>query len=263
AVLPRTLAASSNAPAWLARFGPVALIAARSADAQTTARCSGEGPGCSSTWWSATPSGVRGGLTGAWSIVLETHDYFVAELEPGSENAATPVAGGPAVEGPSPWEDVPADVTITLDAKVACHISAVAVIAHLPHERRDVLEIDVDDRVARVAAHHGVPIYVGTDETIARSSIVVRVRSLVGSPVSLADVRVLGDGATCAPGWPAVLAPQTPQMEIAPGRMLDLAAEMPRSGHPLVALASAALADRGDDADLPLLRESTARPPEL
>ncbi len=318
AVLPRTLVSSSNERAWMVRFGPEAFAAARAADADSEARCAMGAPGCSGTWWSRTPASARAGLTGAWSIVLETRDYFVAELEPGRENAlprAEPppegdasslpwlrpfaltapedmpgpagilasAAGAPGavvsydvpprfvqpaplpiwLEGPSPWEDVPADVTITLDAGVACRFSAVAVVPHLPHERRDVLEIAADDRVVRAAAHHGAPILLGVDASTERSSIAVRVRSLIGSPVSLADVRLLGDRKTCAAGWPSVRIARTPQLEVSTADLLALAGRLPASGRPFVALASAALRDRGGDADIPLFEEATVREPAL
>ena len=320
AVLPRRQVASGSEASWLWRFGPEVLIAARASDG-TPCATSGE-PRCRG-WWSATRASVAAHLSPAWTIVLETRDYFVVEYRGARGSMAraqagdslagslaqpansvrwlrpfplTPPAPAPPIDhvlatvtdrpgalvsfalpprymlpsvlpvwadGPAAWEDAPAEAAITLDMGVECRVQAVEVVPHLPRERRDVLELRVDDRVVRAAALHNVGIVVPVDAARPRSSISLRAASLLGNPVSLADVRVLGDRTTCGPTWPVHRKPRAPELAVREEALLALAAGLPPGGRPLVSLARHASRMRGKEAGVRLLLEATRRQPSL
>jgi len=331
AVLPRRLVASGSESAWLWRYGPEALLAARAADAREGDAEDGEPcrDGFCRGWWSATRECAIAGLTGNWTLVLETRDYFVAEratsggqddvaeaatgrspavaagreredadatpqwlrpfvlipasVAPANAAVLATVTGQPGavvgydvpprytmssvlpvwIEGPGAWEDAPSDAAISLDLGVACRLTAVVVIPHLPRERREVLEVRVGERRLRMPARHGIALVLALDDAEPRSRVTVRVSSLLGMPVSVADVRLLGDPASCAPGWPVHTKTRTPQMSAPADALLDLATALPPGARALVSLAHRAERTRGHDAAAALLREATRREPSL
>ena len=172
------------------------------------------------------------------------------------------------VEGPAAWEDAPSEVELALDLGGPCAVEAVEVLPHLPRARREILEVASGDARVRMPARDGVPLRLVLPPSAARASWTVRVRSLLGMPVSLADVRLLGDPASCAPGWPWVRQARSPQMQASASNLVQLAAQRSDDGRALVALARTLTADdAGAGASLPaartLLEEATRRDPTL
>ncbi|MFN2377333.1 MAG: tetratricopeptide repeat protein [Candidatus Binatia bacterium] len=166
-------------------------------------------------------------------------------------------------EGPAGWEDAPAEAAITVDVGVACRVSAVEVVPHLPRERREVFELRIDDHVVRAEARHQVGILVPLDHAVARRSVTVHVGSLLGNPVSLTDVRLLGDSSTCEGFWPARRRPEAPGLVALEADLLDLAAAVPPGGRAFVTLARKAGVQRDRDEVLRLLAEAARKEPSL
>ncbi len=166
-------------------------------------------------------------------------------------------------EGPGGWEDAPVDAAIELDMGAGCTVSAVEVVPHLPHDRRDVFEIRIEDRVVRTAARHNAGIVVPLGHAGPRSRVVVRATSLIGNPVSLADVRLLGDPASCAEGWPLRRRPRAAALIASEAELLSLASTGESSGRAFVSLGRLIARERGKEAAVSLLREATRREPSL
>ncbi len=314
AVLPRRQVASGSEAAWLWRFGPEALLAAKRNDAAGATSCEETGATCP-TWWSTTRASVARHLSGEWQVVLETRDYFVVEHqtaraapiareeergEPGTPRWLTafdltpPVPVPAAVEvlassieapgadvqlvpapryivpavlpvwadGPAGWEDAPMDARVTLEMPAACRVLAVEVVPHLPRERRDVLELRVDGRIVRTAARHNEPIAVPLDGGAARRGVTLEATSLLGNPVSLADVRLLGESKSCEDGWPASRRPSAPELEASESELLE-AVPVATGARAFVSLARHAGRKRSKQAAAELLREATRRDPSL
>lgn len=204
----------------------------------------------------ATPS--RGALlasTGAAPGAVVTYDVPPRFVLP----SVAPIW----LEGPGAWEDAPAEASISIDAGVACRFDAVEVLPHLPRERREVLEVTVDDRTVIRDAHHGEPILVSLDATAVRSSVTVQVRSLLGNPVSLSDVRLLGDPATCTSAWPVHREVLTPSLQPEAAGLVELALVHPGGARTFIALARRAAPLRGQQAAVQLLQEAVRRDPSL
>ncbi|MFN2426877.1 MAG: hypothetical protein ABR587_10585, partial [Candidatus Binatia bacterium] len=166
-------------------------------------------------------------------------------------------------EGPGAWEDAPAEATITLDIGVECRVYALEVVPHLPRERRDVLELRTGERVVRAAAAHGRGILVPVDDSRLRRRVTLHAASLIGNPVSLADVRVLGDRTSCGPTWPVHRKPRSPSLLTTDEALIALVTTLPPGGRALVALARRASRDRGNETPVALLAEATRRQPSL
>lgn len=167
------------------------------------------------------------------------------------------------VEGPMAWEDAPAEVEVSLDMESRCRVEAVEVIAHLPHDRREVLEVRVGDSVARLSAHDGESVFLGLDGQQARQSVSVLVRSLLGNPVSLTDVRLLGDPASCDPSWPVHRNPRSPGLATSSAAELALLGGYPLGTPVLVSLWRRAAKTRGEEGTTALLSEAVRRDPSL
>lgn len=167
------------------------------------------------------------------------------------------------IEGPSPWEDSPAEVTITLDLGVACRVDEVRLLPHLPRSRREVLEADVFGRLHRAEVRHDLAWRIDTAGEVARRRWTVRLRSLLGNPVSLGDVMLVGDPASCEGAWPAQVEPRTPQLSPTSAELLRAVAVNAESGRPLVSLARRALREGRAEASRALLAAATRREPSL
>lgn len=167
------------------------------------------------------------------------------------------------IEGPSPWEDSPAEVTVTLDLGVACRVDEVRLLPHLPRSRREVLEADVFGRLHRAEARHDLAWRIDTAGDAARRRWTLRLRSLLGNPVSLGDVMLVGDPASCEGAWPAQGEPRTPQLSPSSAELLRAAAVNAESGRPLVSLARRALRDGRAGASRALFAAATRREPSL
>ncbi len=174
-------------------------------------------------------------------------------------------------DGPGAWEDAPAEARVVLGLGATCEVSAIEVVPHLPRERRDVFDLVAGGRRVRVEARHNRGIVVPLDAA-RRDRVELEVRSLLGNPVSLADVRVLGDAKTCSEGWPRHRSPRAPELVPGEADLLDLVARQPPGGRALAALARRAEArarSEGRDARgirqvrLDLLAEAVRRQPSL
>jgi hypothetical protein len=323
AVLPRRQVASGSEPAWMWRFGPEALLAARRGDEDPAPPCDDAGTHCR-TWWSATRESTARHLSRNWIVVLETRDYFLVEhvtsrasvaadpaavasladaSDPAGESGRarwlrgfglTPEAarphtsdvlasvveapGGdagfapaprylvPAVlpvwaDGPAGWEDAPMDARVTLEMPAACRVSAVEVVPHLPRDRRDVLELRVDGRAVRSAARHNAGIVVPMDASASRRRVELDATSLLGNPVSLADVRLLGDAKSCEPGWPSPRRPTAPGVAASERELLGVV-PLGSGGRAFVSLSRRA-ARSSKEAAARLLTEAVSRDPSL
>ena len=197
---------------------------------------------------------VLGRLVGA-PAVTATYDLPPRFVWP----APTPIW----IEGPSPWEDSPADVAITLDLGVACRVEEVRLMPHLPRSRREVLEADIDGRLHRAEVRHDLAWRIDTEGDVAQRRWTVRLRSLLGNPVSLGDVLLVGDPASCEGAWPAQAEPRTPQLSPTSADLLRAAAVNAQSGRPLVALARRASREGRPEASRALLAAATRREPSL
>ena len=165
--------------------------------------------------------------------------------------------------GPEPWEDVPAEVVITLDIGVSCMVKAVRVIAYAPRPRREAFELAIDDRRLRAQAVHDQPLDLELDASTPRSRVTLHVRSLLGNPVSLRDVQLLGDPSSCTGQWPAHEEPVLDIVEPDGAALQRLAFEHPGSGRAFMSLAHRAAHDGRREAARALLVEATQREPSL
>jgi hypothetical protein len=165
-------------------------------------------------------------------------------------------------DGPAAWEDAPMDVEIALEMPAACAVAAVEVVPHLPRDKRDVLAIRSEGQGVRVAARHNQGIVVPLPDGPRRRGARVSVTSLLGNPVSLADVRLLGDAATCEPGWPAPSQPSAPELAATEAALLGIA-PVGTGARAFVALARRAAIARDKPAAAALLREAVQRDPSL
>lgn len=174
-------------------------------------------------------------------------------------------------DGPGAWEDAPAEARLTLELGATCEVSAIEVVPHLPRARRDVLELAAGAGRVRSEARHNEGIVVPLDAA-QRDRVGLEVRSLLGNPVSLADVRVLGDASSCSEGWPRHRSARAPGLVAGEAALLDLVAGHPPGGRALSALArrvaarapgEGAGARDVDQARLELLTEAVRREPSL
>lgn len=216
----------------------------------------------------ATAPGERdAGVRGAIARVAATPGAAIAYRPP--PRFATPSLLPIWVDGPSPWEDAPAEVEIEVDMGAACPVSTLRVVAHLPRERREVLEVRARPRggaftaAARAVAYDGRPIDLDLGGHPTTDAWVVEVRSLLGNPVSLADVRLIGDAALCQGEWPRWREPRSAAFEPAPGEFVDLVERVPTSARALVALARRAAREGRSEAARELLVAATQRDPGL
>lgn len=157
----------------------------------------------------------------------------------------TPVAQPIWIGGAEPWEDVPAEASLTLDIGVGCRVAALRVIPYAPRPRREALEVTVDGRRSRIQAIHGRAIDIELDPSLLRSRVTVQVRSLLGNPVSLSDVQLLGPSSSCSEAgdasrdanWPVYPRPELDILEPDEAALQTLAFEHPTSGRPFLSLA--------------------------
>ncbi|HYC57764.1 MAG TPA: tetratricopeptide repeat protein [Candidatus Binatia bacterium] len=164
--------------------------------------------------------------------------------------------------GGEPWEDIPAHATVGLSMDVPCRIDALRLVPYIPRLRREALEVRVGDQVVRRQALHDVPIDVAIGGE-PRSHVEVHVRSLIGNLVTLSDIELMGDPASCTSPWSASAkaAPMVPQPSSAD--LLALAAAHPHNARPLLSLAHRADDEDRDGAAFALLDEATRRDPAL
>jgi Flp pilus assembly protein TadD len=164
---------------------------------------------------------------------------------PGGYVSVDPVPSGLGIgsellwaAGGALWDDGPIEVAIEMKLTSACPVTSVEVIPYLETRRREVLEIRVDDRVRAVHARDGIPRRIALERR-NRDSLRLVVRSRLGLPFGVADVRLFGDRAACVGGWRPLARPEVS------GRPVPLAAYFALvNGHPRSPRAALDLATR-------------------
>ncbi len=167
-----------------------------------------------------------------------------------------PLAAGSADEpiwasGGAPWDDGPSSAQLTIGLGRRCTVDAVEVVPFLRKHRREVFEVRVGSAMRRERAFDGKAITLRLDAR-PRSLVRVEVRSLLGRPFGLSDVRVIGSEKSCDRP-PSLTGPRPglrSQVNDAIGMqdLLGLAARYPRDARPAIALAHK-LSVRDADAD--------------
>lgn len=186
----------------------------------------------------------------------------LAGFEPPPQVLA-PVAQPIWTGGSEPWEDVPSEATITMDIGAECVVAAVRVIPYAPRPRREAFEVVAGRSVLRTQAVHDRPLDLELDAAEPRSRVTLHVRSLLGNPISLRDVQLLGDPSSCGAAWPLYADPRFDILEPGGAVLQRLAFEHPSSGRPLLSLAHRVSREGRKEAARALLREATRREPSL
>ncbi|HYB98074.1 MAG TPA: tetratricopeptide repeat protein [Candidatus Limnocylindrales bacterium] len=166
--------------------------------------------------------------------------------------------------GGEPWEDLPAQVHVRLQMLTRCRVTAVRLIPYIPRLRREAYEIGVDGRIERRQAVHDAPIDMAVaDPAMLRGHVDVAVRSLLGNALTLTDIQLLGDPATCEGGWRPHKRAMPMVEKPSRTRLLELAAISPHNGRPLLSLAQQEADPGRSDTAHALLVEATRRDPSL
>ena len=166
-------------------------------------------------------------------------------------------------DGPRAWEDAPTEVSITMDIGATCAPSSVRVVPHLPHDRRDVFDIRVENQRLRAVARHETPILLALDDHKPRRRLTVHVSSLLGNPVSLGDVALLGNPRDCTGEWPVRRHSETVGLAATPTQELGLTAQFPSSARALMSLGQRAMKAGDSLRAADLFAEATRREPSL
>ncbi len=193
--------------------------------------------------------------------------------EPGADIRIDPVplAIGNAetlvwTSGVALWDDGPSEVSVTLGFGTVCEPTRVEVLPYLRKSRREVWEIRASIRrasearflparpipiIARALDHRPIVVELGaaadgpgstahasrasTAGTIgAAAEVRIEVRSMLGEPFGIADIRVFGDRSLCAGQRPG---PATgPLQEIDLSELLSMAASYPNDARPAIAV---------------------------
>ncbi|MFQ5477082.1 MAG: tetratricopeptide repeat protein [Candidatus Binatia bacterium] len=189
-----------GSPSWLAPFKPVAAAI--------------EG----------FPSGVVGSLVGGPPLAVELDPV---PLSIGKTDIIGWTVGG------SRWAERPSEVSMRLDLGAECEVTGIELVPFMRLNARQVLEVVAADSVGRHRAVHGHPIFLELSRAMRRA-IRVEVRSLLGFPFALSDVRVLGDPESCHGSRRSDSGPRL-TADLAP--LLDLAREFPRTARSYLGVA--------------------------
>ena len=191
---------------------------------------------------------------GSWHSVFGLHAD--GEAGGGSEVLAS-ISGYPGAEGgfrPRPftvayplkpvwsggsarWEDGPAETYIVLKLGSQCRPRYVEVVPFQHRFRREVLSVTVGNITRQALAGDAevirVPLAPATTDSLS-----IGVRSRLGRPFALADVRVLGDRSLCHPPWRPVAGDDWPPRRLEEALLRDVAG-FPGSAASAMALAAA------------------------
>lgn len=182
----------------------------------------------------------------SWQSALGAEEGPLRPLSPVSERILASTAGFPGAlvelepvplslgttdqlvwtAGRELWADGPSEVTIRLALSAPCRVTGVEVIPFLQTGRREVLEVQVHGRSSRAVARDGGALRLGLAPVVA-DAVTVKVRSMLGLPFGLADVRLLGERDACAGGWSPLPRPQLPRAD--DRALVGLALKWPRS----------------------------------
>ena len=141
------------------------------------------------------------------------------------------------------WEDAPSEARVELRLGVACEVRGIEVIPHIRNRRRDIYEVSVDGEVIRGVGADRRPIRLELEPT-TRDRVEIHVRSLLGHPLSLRDLRVLGNRESCHGGWKPRLRATEADERVSIEEYMEIA-----GAYSLQAQASLGLARRRDDSE--------------
>lgn len=150
------------------------------------------------------------------------------------------------------WDDIEAEATIELELGGLCRVDAVEVVPYLPRGNREVLEFAVGDRVVREQAVHRVPIRLElTPER--RQKVRLVVRSILGNPLRLASVWLLGDSRDCEGPVRRLIRPEFVQEQSKLAELFELVRLFPHSARPLIGVARHRYREEPDGAGADIL----------
>jgi len=162
-------------------------------------------------------------------------------------------AGGGAL-----WDDGPVEVSIELRFGSACPVTAVEVVPYLETRRREVFEVRIEQHIRSVQAKDGTAIRIAL-ESKPRDTVRVRIRSRLGLPFGIADVRVFGERAGCVDGWKPLGRPQILGRPLPLSSYFALVNTYPRSPRAAVDLATRVGAVTSSEDALATIRRAIAR----
>jgi tetratricopeptide (TPR) repeat protein len=162
-------------------------------------------------------------------------------------------AGGGAL-----WDDGPVEVSIELQLGTSCTVTAIEVVPYLETRRREAFEVRVEDRVRSVQARDGAAIRLAVDAR-PREAIRVGIRSRLGLPFGIADVRVFGERSACAGGWKPLARPEILGRPLPLASYFALVSAYPRSPRAAVDLAARVGAVTSSEDAMATLRRGIAR----
>ena len=162
-------------------------------------------------------------------------------------------AGGGAL-----WDDGPVEVAVELRLERACPVSSIEIVPYLETRRREAFEIRVDDRVRSVHAKDGAPIRIALEKRM-RDGVRIGVRSRLGLPFGLADVRVFGDRAACTEAWRPLTHPELVGRPLPLASYFALAGAYPRSSRVALDLATRVAAVTSSEDSISTLRRGLSR----
>ncbi len=164
--------------------------------------------------------------------------------------------------GPNLWDDGPSEARVSLDLGVRCRPSHIRLTPFLPNDRREVIDLSLDGLSSRRRASDGIPIVVDLDGG-ERSVVTFSVRSMLGAPIALSNIEILGESASCGPEWPVYAETLQAGAEPQLVTLLDLQRAYPRSARPAISLARRRV-EAGASADgEALLHAAWLRDPDL
>jgi Tfp pilus assembly protein PilF len=159
------------------------------------------------------------------------------------------------------WDDGPEAVRVRMDLGTACEATAVTIVPFLRTERREVLEVRVLGVTRRLRALDGEPLTVALPPRSTVRELEIGVRSLIGEPFALWDLRVHGDPQTCAGGWRPLARPDVLATSVGRDELLRLAGEYPNDARAMLGIARRLTApETRADAEA-LLRGALSRDP--
>jgi len=158
------------------------------------------------------------------------------------------------------WEDGPAEVAVTIHMTTPCRVEAAEIVPFLRTERREVFEVEVGAVRIRRPARDGKPLVVPV-RTPRSTEVTIRVRSLLGVPFGLSELRLLGDPASCDGGWRPLPRSLWPDQALPLADLLRQAREYPYTARAMLPVARR-IAERGNERDArTLLRQALTREP--
>jgi hypothetical protein len=160
--------------------------------------------------------------------------------------------------GAEVWDDAPSEVRIVLTMNDSCPLQWLELIPYLPTGRREVFEISVGERVTRRLADHKRAVLLKLDGSM-RKRVEVRVRSMLGVPFGIADLRLRAKREHCAASWKAFGEPEWPQARLNVASGMDLAFAYPRRAASSLVLANALAEDGRSEDALAVLRLAVGR----